>query len=308
MIKRWIFYLAALLGCAVFWSANQTWLSRLLFLVMVWLPWFSLAISLPSMLRAQPVISVPDRMDVGQSQQVDVMLRSKLPLPPYLCKLELLHTLTGEKTALKPGQALPAEHCGELQLRCKKFEIYDLLGLFCLRPKNLPLRSILVYPAKVPTDHPAELERSLAHSWQPKPGGGFAENHEMRLFRPGDSLNQVHWKLTAKTGKLTIRQPMIPRHGRILLTLDISGTAEELDTKLGKFLWLGEYLVEKDLHFTVEARTGTGPLSLSVRDPAEFSAATAQLLRCKPLTEDSPAAAHSAASWHYHIGGGQHEA
>ena len=69
-------------------------------------------------------------------------------------------------------------------------------------------------PPEVPAHprHP-DLDRYIARAWKPKSGGVCRRNHELRLYRPGDSLNQVHWKLTAKTGKWMIRQPMEPQRG-----------------------------------------------------------------------------------------------
>ncbi|MBR2633811.1 MAG: DUF58 domain-containing protein, partial [Lentisphaeria bacterium] len=45
-------------------------------------------------------------------------------------------------------------------------------------------------------------------SGRPKPGGGYGENYEIRQYRPGDNLNQIHWKLSAKVGDLMLREPM----------------------------------------------------------------------------------------------------
>lgn len=300
MLKRWLFYLAVLLGSIIFWVAHQGWVARLLMTVMFWLPWFSLAISLVPMLRAKPVIFCPERLKLSDVEHLDVKLIGKLPMPPYRFQLTVCHSLTGEVTAMAADAVLPTAHCGELLVRCTKLDIYDYLGLFRIRRK-LPPKSVLVYPNRLRMDVTRELERVLAHSWQPKPGG-FAENHELRLFRPGDSLNQIHWKLSAKTGKLTIRQPMVPRHGKIQICVDISGTPEELDRKMGRILWLGEHFLELGLNYELQVRCSQGIVPLSVACEADFKTAFGKLLRCSPADGDI-AWNNFTAPWCFLIGG-----
>ncbi len=307
MLKRWIFYLAALLSCAVFWVSHQGWISWLLLLIVLWLPWLSLLLSLLFMLNVHPSYTCARQLTMGVEELLTMSVRSRFPLPPYRCQLTLHHSLTGESRRIKPDMPLPTEHCGLLTVNCRHFYVYDVLGLFRLPLSRLPELRVLVRPTVVPMDAPRELERYLAHAWQPKPGGGFAENHELRLYRPGDSLNQIHWKLTAKTGNLTIREPMIPRQGRILLTVDLVGTADQLDQKLGKLVWMGQHLLEMGLNFELRALTGDGLLALPVTDRQALDAAVDQLLSSSPALEGTAQNTGAAVSWHFHIGGEQDE-
>lgn len=303
MLKRWIFYLTALLGCTIFWSAHQGWISWLLLQILLWLPWLSLTLSLIPMLRLRPRFSCPSTAQMGADEQVTLYAPQSILQVPYECRLQVQHTPTGTITKMKPGDKLPTAHCGELLVSCPAFYVNDLLGLFCLPRNRLAPTSILVRPTAVAMDAPRELERFRANAWMPKVGGGFAENHEMRLYRPGDSLNQVHWKLTAKTGKLMIRQPMIPRCGTILLTVDICGTPEELDLKMGRILWLGEYLLDLELPFRIQALGKNGVLSLPAANADDFQKAMDQLLRCPPAEAGTIQSSGLTASWHFHIGG-----
>lgn len=309
MLKRWIFYLAALLCSFIFWIAHQGAVAWLLLSILFWLPWLSLLLSLIPMLTAKPTFSCPEHIPMGTADaQISVVFRHTLLLPPWQCRMQVVHTLTGEKQTLKEGAALPAAHCGQLKVSCGSICAFDYLGLFRLPLTKPQTCQVLVRPNKISMESPKKLERLLNHTWQPKPGGGFAENHEMRLYRPGDNLNQIHWKLTAKTGELMIREPMIPRHGRILLTIDICGTADELDAKFGKLLWMGEHLLSLNLKYEILALTGEGTLTLPVVFEQELSAAIDRLLGCSPVEEGSVQSSEFSASWHFHIGGEQDEA
>ena len=146
-------------------------------------------------------------------------------------------------------------------------------------------------------------QRMEINSWVPKPGGGFSENHEHRLYRPGDSLNQLHWKLSAKVGDLILREPMEPVQGAVLLTLSLRGTPQELDRKLGRLAYTGDYLLERELDFEIRALTGAGVLASHVDSKTALTKAIDRLL-CTPLAAQTDAWDDGKdASWQYHIGG-----
>ena len=286
MIKRWILYLVALLGCIIFLAAYRGWIAWLLLLTVALLPLLSLVLSLALMLLPKAELCNPGPVTVGDVATLELKLSSLLPLPPYRCDLRVDRSMTGDCLLLEPGDPLPTEHCGQLLCTGRGVFFYDLLGMFRLRRK-LPSQTVLIRPKPVAGQPPRELERRLAHSWQPKYGGGFSENHELRLYRPGDGLNQVHWKLSAKTGKLIIREAMVPRPGRILLTVDLAGAPEELDRRLGRLLWMGRQLLELGLRFEIRTLTGDGIRTQKVATEEDLTAAIDMLLCCRPATAGS---------------------
>ena len=200
-----------------------------------------------------------------------------------------------------------AGHCGGIAVTVARARVCDYLGLFAFPVGKVTPKTILVRPKPLPIPAIPDLDRYIARAWKPK-SGGFAENHELRLYRPGDSLNQVHWKLTAKTGKWMIRQPMEPQRGLVMLTMTLRGTPEELDRKFGRLLWLGKYLVEKDVRFEIRTLTADGVQSSWVQTEQELNKATDTLLCAGEAKEGSIRDFGFAASWQYHIGGEPDEA
>lgn len=308
MFGRRIWYLTALLFCGVFYIAYGEWFSWVVLLIVLGLPWLSLLLSLPAMASFRMEADNPGVVMVGAEADVWLVGSSRLPLPPFKGKLRLCHCITGESRRYQASKGLPTEHCGGIVVTVDRARVCDYLGLFAFHAKTRGKQTVLVRPKPLPVPEPPDLQRYLARAWRPKPGGGFAENHDLRLYRPGDSLNQVHWKLSAKTGALTLREPMEPQRGLVLLTMTLRGTGEELDRKFGRLLWLGKYLLEQNIAFEIRALTAEGIRSLKVAGEGELEKAVDSLLCSGAAKEGSIRDQCYAASWQYHIGGEPDEA
>lgn len=307
MVKRWILYLAILLGLIIFYVAYQGMVAWVLLVTAACLPWFSLLASVPFMLALKPSVTCSGLLTVGDAESLFVTIQSRLPLPPSRCVFQVKHSLTQTEYRLKPDAPLPTEHCGMLECQCTSYYVYDFLGLFRLGLHRLPQKRILIRPKPIECNLSSTLDRHIAQAWKPKYGGGFAENHDLRLYRPGDGLNQLHWKLSAKTGKLIVREPMVPRTGRLLLTLDLYGTPGEMDRKLGQLLWMGNHLLERGLSFELHALTGEGTLTFSITGEIEFTNAVDALLSSSPASTGSLRHEAVSAAWRCHIGGDRNE-
>ena len=308
MVRRWLLYLAALLGCVVFLVAYQQWFALFALVCVLCLPVLSLLVSLPAMLTSRMEIRCADSLGIGDGDVLVVSVSGKLPVPPYRCPVRVTRMTTGESWRLNSGAKLPTEHCG--QLLCKPISpaVYDYLGLFRLPMRKMEEKRVLVRPNPQKVEPLPALEQYLARSWRPKPGGGYAENHELRLYRPGDSLNQIHWKLSAKTGNYIIRESMIPQRGNVLLTMELQGSPEELDRKFGQLQWLSGYLLEHEMSHEIRVFTGIGMAVFPIVNEADCLHAVDALLGMLCARENAQPFAQVKSSWHYHIGGGSDEA
>ncbi len=301
-------YLAALSCCAVFYLSYQQWMAWLLLQALLWLPVLSLAVSLPAMLTFRAESSGPEFLPAGVPGEIWLVGQAVLPVPPFRGRLRLTRIPTGESWKRKGGGELPTEHCGGIHVLPEKVWVYDYLGLIGIPVRKKLAKTVLIRPKQLSMQAPPELERFLARSWRPKPGGGYSENHELRLYRPGDGLNQVHWKLTAKTGKLIIREPMQPDRGLMLLTMNLRGTPEKLDRKFGRLLWLGTYLLEQGVAFECRVLTGAGIMTRQITGEDALSDWIDELLCCESAGEGDLRQRDFHVSWQYHIGGGEDEA
>lgn len=297
-----IIYTGVLLGTLVFYIAYGEWISWLILLTVLGIPWISLLVSLPAILRFRIQPAGPDVL--VQQEQTELLLLGtcQLPMPPFRGRLRLKNGYTGDSTRYPPGSLLHTEHCGCYRISAERCRICDYLGLFSFPVTRKDTKTILIRPRPVPVCLPEDSLRAVLPLWKPKFGGGYAENHELRLYRPGDNLNQVHWKLTAKTGKLMLREPMEPVRGRLLLSLTLSGPSEELDRKLGRLLWLSRDLLRRELSHECMALTEEGLLSFSISDEDTLWKAVDTLLQSTPIREGQLPEPRGTA-WHYVIGG-----
>lgn len=301
MVIRRIVYTVALLGCVVFYWAYREWLSWFLLMLLLLLPWFSLLVSLPAMLTCRAEVTCAQAVERGAETALIWQGRSPFPLPSLTGKLTVQNRLCGITKRLRSGEDLPTEHCGLLQIDLRRPRCHDYLGLFSLPIRRRSQATVLVRPVPLAPAEVPDMSRYQVNMWRPKPGGGFSENHELRLYRPGDSLKQVHWKLSAKTGKLIFRESMEPVRSHLLLTLNLRGTPDSIDNKLGRLLWMSCYLLDCELHHQIQCFTGTGIACYDITCPEDLHRSVDALLRAVPALEGEPS--FSPATWRYHIGG-----
>ena len=104
-----------------------------------------------------------------------------------------------------------------------------------------------------------------------------------------------------------LREPMEPERGRLLLTMDLCGSASELDVKLGKLLWLSKWLLEQGLSFEIGILTGNGIETWSVQGEWDLGQCMDALL-CAPFCPEGSIRDRTfTAAWRYHIGGERDE-
>ena len=295
-----------LLGALAFYGFYKEWISWILLLAVLYLPWLSLLLSLPAMLTVKADLRCPEKTRMDMPVRTALQLRCSFPHPPVLCTIRLVNSLTGKSYLGKPGEKIPTDHCGKMTLTYPHMYAYDYLGLFRRRLHREQSMTVYIEPKPVPGKLPTWPEGGQASRYRPKPGGGFSEHHDLRLYRPGDDLRNIHWKMAAKTGKLIYREALEPVEKGHVLTLCLYGVPEELDKRLGRLLYLSQSLLKEGIAHTVLCRTGKGLVELQVRDRASLETAMQCLLGSPRAETDGPVTAENVL-WQHRIGGDGHE-
>jgi len=258
MIHRRIVYLLVLCAALLFQITNNNYLAHLLLTLTAALPVLSLALSLPGMLSCRLSLSASQSpLRRGKDGVWLISMENALPLPAARInlRLEVQDRFTGQRKKYplslygfvrrRPVRRLArADHCGILELRCVKARVWDYLGLFSLRcgipaPARILVEPVPIDPGplNIPEGQGAPVERSNAGR------AGPGEDYDLREYRPGDPLRQVHWKLSTKWDELIVRQPLETAAPMPLLTFDHFGTLEEADRMLDRLTGLSRAML-----------------------------------------------------------------
>lgn len=305
MIINRSIYVISLLVALLFYVAYRKWFAWLVLFIVILLPWFSLLLSLRAMLRTNFVLSAPEYVLQGAEELVQLEVCGTRTVPTFGYVIRAERPNTGERWRLRSGARLPTQHCGGLILKAERLRVCDHLGLFAIRKKRPPSLVVYVLP-----EEPGEGERMREPRvvWRPKSGGGYSENHEIRPYADGDTLESVHWKLSEKAGKLMLRQAMEPQNGYFVITMELRRSKDptELDRKYSQLNALTERLLVYGVAYEAVVMTGNGIKRWRVHDVAEHDRFFGELL-CEPCASEKKLAAMTSEyrriTSDFHIGG-----
>lgn len=277
-------YLALLAGAYVFKLAYIGWFGPYLMGALCLLPPLLLLLSLPSMLSLRAEISAPDRVSQGSDSELCVLFKTRalLPLSRVNIRLQLENRYDGEVNKTKYSYAgvlsstgripLPTGLCGMICISVTRLECRDLLGLFVIRRRCTAKAVCTVLPDPAAPDKCPDIDACLDSAVQLKPkyGGGYAEEHELREYRPGDTVNAIHWKLSAKSDQVIVREALEQANNQVFLVLSLPG---ENDRGLACLYWLSLQLCQREIpHVIVSGKM------YPVGNEDESTAALCQLL------------------------------
>ena len=300
-------YLASLVWCLVFYGFYREWFSWLILVTVAVLPWFSLLLSLPAMLTVKAKVRCPETVRQQVPARSSLQMDCKFPLPQVECRIRLHNNLTGSRFVGTPGELIPSKHCGCMHIQVDRLYVYDYLGLFRRKLPKQDGLCVFIEPKPLRCPMPEMKTDRAVRAWKPKPGGGFSENHDLRLYRPGDELRGIHWKMTAKTGKLIYREPIEPVQKGCLLQLTLFGDGPLLDRKLGQLLFLSQRLLQLQCPHEVRCRTGEGLVQAHIENEEDVRKLMRTLLAATCATGESEEDATDVL-WQHRIGGDDHEA
>ena len=251
-------YLLLAAGAFFFRLSYLGWFGPYLLAVIVAVPPLILLVSLPSMLGLRLGLSAQEQCLRGAPCRLCLSFDTRriLPVNSVRVRLELENLFTGERVTreLSYGEVgscvsyipLPTELCGRLSCRISSYECRDLLGLFSIRRASAAAARCTVMPASKGPEAAFSLDSALssAVSLKPKYGGGFSEEHDLREYRPGDTVGSIHWKLSSKLDDVIVREPLINANDKIYLVLSKVGVD---DRGLELLRWLSDELCSREL-------------------------------------------------------------
>ena len=108
------------------------------------------------------------------------------------------------------------ETAGNYEINMKKIRLYDLTGLFFLTFRKNRTVSLQVLP-KI-SDMAVTLQEPVRNFFgeadvydEFRPGHDAGEMFQIREFKQGDRIQNIHWKLSVKTDELMVRENSHPK-------------------------------------------------------------------------------------------------
>lgn len=122
-----------------------------------------------------------------------------------------------------------AEYCGSYTFILRQIRIWGYLKLFARRRKLSQSSQVDVMPDiynmdVIIRDHLAGYQTETEKYDQHRPGDDPSEIFQVRGYQPGDSIQRIHWKLSARGDELIVKDYSRPAGMRLLLLLDMALT------------------------------------------------------------------------------------
>lgn len=143
---------------------------------------------------------------------------NKIPLPDYC------FSLNARKSNVLSGN-ITNDYYGKFHLQADKVRIYSFTHLLSLSVACKAKADILFYPS--PFVIPIQLSEGIRFFSaecdgfeEVVSGTGSYHTSDIREFLPGNKLRQIHWKLSARTDQLLVKETGRPKGFPVLLFLE----------------------------------------------------------------------------------------
>ena len=231
----WAAWLGLLSVLSVFSEANLLQLLLVLFIPL-------LLISFAAVFIASRLFSVSFKEEAAGSKGEDVLLPirvsnpSPIPLPRVSCRVRGKNKLTGEAFEQQLVFSVNAreesyidckiksDHCGRIEFEVDKIRLYEFFGLLFVPLSTSQKSGFTAMPLSFELLLLAALERSIPEDTEEystkKAGSDPSEIFQIREYRAGDSIRQIHWKLTQKFDSLLVKDASLPVEQSVLIIFD----------------------------------------------------------------------------------------
>ena len=280
MIKNILIYIAVLaisFSFAVFYYA---WFSNFLLIVVLCLPVLSLLCSLPFMIySAVKGFSLYASKAIYAGDDVVINLAANnrnglfCPLIKVLVYSKNSFCGKSKKTAFKYSGMINkpvniplskiGKDCGLVETQTRWLKIYDMLGIFFIPVRFNTAAEILVIPKTANCSEEVLTGKQAIIGYKKKAGGGFSDDYEIREYRDGDNLRNVHWKLSAKNDDLMVREPSLPIYKNFIIMLMLGDNPENNNKVLAKFAGVCKNAIKNEIPCTVCTTKNAGAYPLT---------------------------------------------
>lgn len=120
---------------------------------------------------------------------------------------------------------ISSNYCGVVEGKIDGFWVSDLLHLVKIKNENTKDGQVVIYPGVSGEEEEAVTDMVAGFCLEEESnnrGMDFNPDYEIREYIPGDDLKAIHWKLTAKQGKLMVRERLAAGHNKVNVVLELT--------------------------------------------------------------------------------------
>lgn len=201
-----------------------------------------------------------------------------------------------QKNTLRVG----SEYCGRIRIAVPKVTLYDCFGLVGVRYSCETVTHMTVQPdtfetAVILVPNSSSTDDSELYS-QDLPGMDLTETYQIREYVPGDSIRQIHWKLSNKFDKLIVRDPGLPITRNVLVFWERTGESGDpdlIDAQAEVIISLCRSLMDNGIQFNIGWNDTDRNLCVihEIRDMDELVGIIPRLLRATGASDTVSGAA-----------------
>lgn len=272
MIKRWVIYIFVLLSAYIFFLMYRMWVSWYLLMLIILLPFISLLVGFIRFKKFKPDIAFSKTVKRNWISEIEVFQAGSRKKDEdednvnFLCNYNCIFTIEDcmsgiiqKKKINSNGQRdfkIPVDtsHCGRFIYVFKSIRYYDFLGLFFFTRKINKDFEITVMPIKTSPVAMPRLDAYKTKSYK-KSNSPYSEIYDIREYKEGDSLKNIHWKMTAKRDEMMVREPLDEDLQNARLVLVLLEDRDLMDKKLDEFVFISEYFLNHGVSHRVEVIT-----------------------------------------------------
>lgn len=282
--------------------------AMVMFLLLLFIPLGSAVVNL--LIRNHLEIQVEAGISVQKGAQGTFLLQlqnqSVLPMICMRCLVQMENRLNGEIceknvfTWLRPKETRQfllqtgSHYCGRIQISVPYVQLYDYFGVLGIKKRCDVTGTVTVLPETFDMElhlvpAPNRADDSEIYS-QERPGMDLSEIYQIREYVAGDSLRQIHWKLSNKFDRLIVRDPSLPITRNVLIFWERTGESDNpeiVDAQAEVLVSLCRNLLEQSIQFTVgwNDTKSNQCIFLAIHDMDEFLGMLPRILQAKGAKE-----------------------
>jgi hypothetical protein len=236
MWKRRIAWIIIILSAAVMYLFSNETVTLAVLIVVVLAPLASLAILSFTGKHLEVSVTSEDNPEGGKSAKITMHNPDILPVADAEMSIRCTNLRTGETDYAMLRKSVPAKrsveeiidieprHVGRHEMLVESVRIFDPLGMW---RRSIPVEGN-VRITKLPELFDIQLSITSSAASMPE-SDRYAQNRKgndpgevlgIREYVPGDSVKNIHWKLSSKVDKMLVKELGMPITDQFLVVLD----------------------------------------------------------------------------------------